>query len=160
MRAHRPVHNFSHLSCSLRIVSHYTLHCVTMSPLSRGVWHCITHYITHTQTSLCHSSVTGNMTCHDTGWQFHKITECTVYSTGLPVSGLISPPTVHLYSYRQTQVPLGPLTPGSVSSGQQRMIQVCHQTWSEETMLQCYKTQTISHHMLNREDKKCCVVTE
>ena len=75
-----------------------------VSPLSRGVWHCITHYITHTQTSLWHS-VTEDMTCHDTGDSFTRsqgvqYVQCTVQ---LPVSGLT--PGVHMYSlHRQVLV--------------------------------------------------------
>lgn len=88
-------------------------HCVTLSPLSRGVWHCITHYITHTQTSLWHS-VTENMTCHDTGRQFHKITVCTVHCTATCVRSHPWCTPVHHWLGSQAAPGPGPRSPVSV----------------------------------------------
>ena len=74
-----------YLSSSSSIRLHYHHHCTTLGPLSRGVWHCITRYITHTH----YGDTAWQRTWHVmTQPQFHKITVCTVYSVQLPVSGL------------------------------------------------------------------------
>ena len=156
MRAHRPVHDVSHMSRSFRIVLHYTLHIASPEPIvTRSVT--LHHTLHHTHPNIIVSrSVTGNMTCHDTGWQFHKITECT----GVQHWSTCVTPGVHLYSHRQPQVS-GPLTPAAQSV---RASRGWHKSDTRHGVRgHCYKTQTIiSHRMLNRRYKirnRYCVVS-
>ena len=132
MRAHRPVHDVSHMSRSFRNCA--ALHitpCVTWA-------HCheecdtASHITSHTPKHHC---VTQRDREHDMSWhrltvsQDHRVYRCTAlvylcHPWCTPVQSQAAP---GLWSSHTSR---------SVGSGQQRLTQVWHQTWSEGTLLQ------------------------